>query len=189
MPQRVVDRLEEGGIALLLAFMTIVTFTQVVLRYGFNAGFVWALEATTYAFLWLVLLGLSYGVRENAHIGVDALVKALPRPFRRAVGITALAACLAYVGLMLWGSLTLVQRLAVLGSNARDVPLPRWLLSLALPLGFGLLGFRLLQALQRVLRGERDMLGLGHEDGGDESLAAEPLRPEPRHTRAAEGAS
>jgi len=44
---------------------------QVVLRYVFNGGFTWALEATTYLFGWMVLIGMSYGVIQvlvgNAH--------------------------------------------------------------------------------------------------------------------------
>ena len=57
--------------ALALAFMTIITFVQVVLRYVFGTGLVWSLEATTYTFAWLVLIGMSYGVRTRAHIAVD----------------------------------------------------------------------------------------------------------------------
>ena len=43
--------------------MTLVTFSQVVARYVFNTGVVWALELTVYLFAWLVLLGMSYGVK------------------------------------------------------------------------------------------------------------------------------
>ena len=77
-------RLEEGLIALLLAVMTLITFTQVVARYVFNFSFVWALELVTYLFGFLIFLGMSYGVRVGSHIGVDALVKALkPKAWRR----------------------------------------------------------------------------------------------------------
>ena len=57
--------------------MTLLTFVQVVLRYGFGTGFVWSLEATTYAFAWLVLIGMSYGVRTGAHIAVDLVTSRL----------------------------------------------------------------------------------------------------------------
>jgi C4-dicarboxylate transporter DctQ subunit len=40
---RLVNELEEGFIALLFAAMTLVTFSQVVARYVFNTGVVWAL--------------------------------------------------------------------------------------------------------------------------------------------------
>ena len=75
---RIVNALEEGIIALLFAAMTLVTFTQVVARYVFNSGMVWALELAQYLFAWLVLLGMSYGVKVHAHLGVDAFVRLFP---------------------------------------------------------------------------------------------------------------
>jgi len=47
--------------ALLLAAMTLVTFVQVILRYVFNAGFVWVLALTIFLVAWLVLFGMSCG--------------------------------------------------------------------------------------------------------------------------------
>ena len=40
--RRLLDRLEEGVIAFLLALMTLITFAQVIARYVFNYSFVWA---------------------------------------------------------------------------------------------------------------------------------------------------
>ena len=71
------EHIEEGLIAFLLAAMTVVTFAQVVARYVFNYSFVWALELTGVMFAWLIFVGMSYGVRVGAHIGVDAVVKSL----------------------------------------------------------------------------------------------------------------
>ncbi len=169
---RLINRVEEGAIAFLLLFMTTMTFLQVVLRYVFNSGFVWALEATTYAFIWMVLLGISYGVRQNAHIGVDVLINALPRHAKRMVSLLGVALCLIYAAVMLWGSLFLVQRLMVLGSNARDLPIPRWVLLSILPIGFLLFGWRLVEVSSAIIRGARDTLGITHEDEADMSLLA-----------------
>ena len=148
---RIFDRLEEFCMASALLLMTVVTCVHVVLRYAFDSGLVWSIEVTTYAFGWLTLVGLAYGVRTNAHIAIDAaLVRLNPRR-RRIAALVALALCVAYAGLMLYGSVVFVQRLMVLGNNARDIPLPRWILSLAMPLGFGLLLLRLLQTGARLL--------------------------------------
>ena len=38
---RFVNELEETVIALLLGVMTLITFTNVILRYGFNTGLIW----------------------------------------------------------------------------------------------------------------------------------------------------
>lgn len=132
--------------ALTLAFMTIVTFAQVVLRYGFGSGFVWHLEATTYAFAWLVLIGMSYGVRTRSHIAVDLLTAKLGPRAARGAALAALALSLVYCALMIYGSSIFIDRLVTLGNDARDIPLPRWLLTGLMPIAFTLLGLRLLQA-------------------------------------------
>lgn len=153
---RSINRLEEGVLATLLALMTILTFLQVVLRYAFNSGLVWSLEATTYLFAALILFGMSYGVRTQTHIAVDLVIRRLPKRAAKIVNLVAILACLSYALLMLYGSAVFVDRLMILGNHARDIPLPKWLLTVTMPLGFTLLAFRFLEAGWRILRGERE---------------------------------
>ena len=140
------DRLEEAFMTVALAAMTLLTFLQVVLRYVFGTGFVWSLEVTTYLFAWLVLIGMSYGVRTQAHIAVDLVTSRLPPRYARAVAWLALALSLAYCALMLIGSAAFVERSFALGNYARDIPLPRWFLTGLMPIAFALLAVRLVQA-------------------------------------------
>jgi C4-dicarboxylate transporter DctQ subunit len=146
------DRLEEAFMVVALAFMTVLTVVQVVLRYVFATGLVWSLEATTYAFAWLVLIGMSYGVRTGAHIAVDLVTSRLGPRGARAFAVAALAAGLAYCALMSYGSALFVGRLMTLGTEARDIPLPRSLLTGIMPFAFVLLALRLVQAALPVLR-------------------------------------
>ena len=150
----VVNRLEEGILATLLAFMTLLTFVQVVMRYVFNSGLVWSLEATTYSFAALVMFGMSYGVRTRTHIAVDLFTRKLPIRLERFVNLLAIVACVVYALLMLYGSAIFVERLFVLGNLARDVPAPKWLLTATMPIGFTLLAYRFLEAGWQLLRGD-----------------------------------
>jgi C4-dicarboxylate transporter DctQ subunit len=152
------DKLEEVFMATGLAFMILLTFIQVILRYVFDSGWVWSLEATTYTFAWLVLIGMSYGVRTNAHIAVDLMISRLSPMQRRLVSWVALILCLTYCGLMTYGGIVFVDRLMILGNEARDIPLPRWLLTGIMPIAFGLLAIRFLQAFAdvRIHRGQAD---------------------------------
>ena len=145
------DRLEEAFMIVALAFMTVLTVVQVVLRYGFGTGFVWSLEVTTYTFAWLVLIGMSYGVRTEAHIAVDLVASRLSPRGARVFAAGALLAGLAYCALMIYASSLFVDRLMTLGTNARDIPLPRWLLTGIMPIAFLLLALRLVQAARPVL--------------------------------------
>lgn len=163
MVLRALDRFEEYLTATLLAAMTLLTFVQVVLRYVFDSGLIWALEATTYLFGWLVLIGISIGVRTHSHIAVDLISERLPAPARRAVALLAISLSLLYAALMAWGSWTLVDQLRIFGSLAHDIPLPRWVLLSSLPIGFLLLGLRLLQSAIGIFRGAGDVASpVGH---------------------------
>jgi len=167
----IINRLEEGLMALFLSVMTLLTFVQVVLRYGFNSGWVWSLEATTYTFAWLVLLGMAYGVRTRSHIAVDLVVGRLKGGALRIMSWLTLVICLAYSALMMYGGLVLVTRLMDLGNNARDLPVARWILTLMLPIGFALLAIRFLELGWQLSRGSIERLGFG--GGHDEDSMPE----------------
>ena len=90
------DRIEETLIAAILGLMTAITFANVVARYLFNSNILWALELTVFLFAWLVLLGASYAVKRNAHLGVDAVINLVPAPARRALALVTVALCLLF---------------------------------------------------------------------------------------------
>lgn len=97
---RFVDSLEETIIALILALMTIVTFTQVVARYGFNSGWGGALEFTRVLFAWLILFGMSYGIKIGAHLGVDAAIRLLPEKLFKIAALIGAALTVLYAALL-----------------------------------------------------------------------------------------
>jgi C4-dicarboxylate transporter DctQ subunit len=160
----VLNRLEEGLMAFFLAVMTFLTALQVLLRYVFNSGLIWSLEATTYSFAWLVLLGMSYGVRTRSHIAVEMVVGKLTGRAQKIAVYLCLSICIAYALLMLYGGIVWVSRLYVLDNQARDLPVARWLLTIALPLGFALLAWRFIQLGRMFYRGDIKRLSFGQNE-------------------------
>lgn len=101
---RAVHMLEETAIAVLLGLMTIITFVNVVLRYGFNSQLIWGLEVTLIFFAWLVILGVSYCIKVTAHLGVDALTNLFAPSGRRVFALISAACCIAYGVLLMKGA-------------------------------------------------------------------------------------
>ncbi|KFB09146.1 TRAP transporter small permease [Nitratireductor basaltis] len=97
-----VSRMEENFIASLLAIITLVSFVQVIARYGFNSGWGGALEFTRIVFAWMILFGMSYGVKNGVHLGVDAFVKLLPSRLFRIAALFGAFATFAYAFLLLY---------------------------------------------------------------------------------------
>ena len=158
-----VHRIEEGLIALILGVMTVLTFIQVVLRYGFNTGLDWQLESNYYLFAWLVMIGISYCVRVRAHIGVDAAVRLFPPAQRRAIGILVLLLAFTYTALMIYGSFEYIRRLYIVDVEAEDIAIATWKLSICLPLGFVFLFIRLLEMGWRIFTGQSEGYELADE--------------------------
>ena len=155
---RWLEHLEEGLIATLMAAMTLVTFMQVVARYVFNYSFVWALELNGVMFAWLIFIGMSYGVRVGAHIGIDAVVRTLGERSARAVGMVAALLCVVYAIIVTIGGWLYVSKMYDVGILMQDLPVPQWVPRLILPIGFALLAFRFLQAFLALARGEKKTL-------------------------------
>jgi C4-dicarboxylate transporter DctQ subunit len=182
---RFIDTIEETSIAVCLGLMTLVTFANVVARYVFHANILWALELTVFLFAWLVLMGMSYGVKKHVHIGVDVVINAVSARARRVLAMIAAAACLAFSFLLLIGAWDywypfaterawletddipmpeFLQFLAdSMNEGERYEKMPRWIPYLALPLGVGLLTLRFLQAAWDILTGRSDRLIASHE--------------------------
>lgn len=159
---RWLNSFEEWMITFLMAAMTLLTFVQVVARYVFNHSFGWVLEGTGVMFAWLIFIGMAYGVRVGAHIGVDAAVKLLgPRP-ARVVAIIATLLCVAYALIVAYGSTQYVYKMYGVGIEMQDIPIQTWIPRIILPLGFLLLAVRFVQVLWRLVTGQDARL-LGDE--------------------------
>lgn len=156
------EHTEEGLIAFLLAAMTVVTFGQVIARYVFNYSFVWALELTMYFFGAMIFLGMSYGVRVGAHIGVDAVVRMLPKRIAHHLAIISTLLCIIYATIVLYGGWVYVSKMHMIGIMAQDLPIPQWVPRTVVPLGFALLIYRFGEVLWHLIRGDDASL-LGDE--------------------------
>ncbi len=189
---------EESVIAIILAAMVFVTFSQVVARYGFNTGWTGALEMTQILFAWLILFGMSYGIKIGAHLGVDAAIRLLPPHLFKAVSVFGAGACALYAIVLLsgdWlnlfgagtrggGALFYWEKMYDAGIGLEDLRYPvwfqdmfgvqerfhRWAAYLILPIGLALVAFRCIQVLIQILRGEKETMIAAHEA---EELVAE----------------
>ncbi len=185
-----IDRIEENFIAIILACIVLISFSQVIAGYVFNAGWGGALELTQVLFAWLILFGMSYGVKVGSHLGVDALIKTFPKPLFRFFSLFGAFACVVY-GITLfsaeWGTIfgveskggawTYFSKIYKIGIGMEDIVLPgflpdfmlggerlpRWIAYIILPVGLLLFVFRSIQAFIAIWKGDREMIIASHE--------------------------
>jgi C4-dicarboxylate transporter DctQ subunit len=173
MFSRIINSIEESIIALLLATMTLLVFVEVVLRFGFGIGLMWSQELTLTLSAWMVLFGVSYGIKVGSHIGVDALVKIMPPKVRRIVSAISVIACLGYCSLFIKGAWVYLSKMHLIGIELEDMPVPKWIAHSILLIGLIMIAIRLLILLWSIITGKTDGFKLADEAKESMSLAEE----------------
>ena len=111
-------RVLEAVMVGLLAAMVVMVLGNVIMRYVFDSGIAISEEMSRYFFVWLTFVGAVVVYREHAHLGVDTLVRVLPRAGRRFCMGLADALVLVCCGVFFWGTL---KQHAINASNVAPI--------------------------------------------------------------------
>ncbi|MGI8525483.1 MAG: TRAP transporter small permease [Pseudolabrys sp.] len=72
----------------LVSALFLIVVVAVIARYGFGQAVSWTEEVPRYLLIWVSFLAAAVGVLKRDHVGFDVLFNALPKPLRRALGVT-----------------------------------------------------------------------------------------------------
>jgi TRAP-type mannitol/chloroaromatic compound transport system permease small subunit len=147
--ERFVDRVGRAVSWLALVIVALMS-VNVVLRYLFSIGSVWAQELEWHLLVPLILFGSSYALRHGEHVRVDIVYGKFSDRTKVIVDLVSAILCIAISVLFIWFSLHYVQQAYVIDEGSPDPGgLPhRYLLKALIPVGFALL---LLQSIASAL--------------------------------------
>jgi TRAP-type C4-dicarboxylate transport system permease small subunit len=97
-------RLVEVLLVVMLSAMVVMVFGNVVLRYGFNSSIISSEELSRFLFIWITFLGAIVTLRENAHLGVDTLVRKLSLTGKKTAAIVSNLMMIGCCTLMFYGT-------------------------------------------------------------------------------------
>jgi C4-dicarboxylate transporter DctQ subunit len=175
---KVLDHIEEGLIAFLMAAATSIIFVAVLHRYATSVSFLypyvygfdfsWAQELCIIMFVWMAKFGAAYGVRTGIHVGVDVLINRLEESTRGKFIIFGLVAGAVFTGTVaslggtfVWENgahYAIFHTLGIAGDELYEGPTtpdlewPTWAVYSAIPLGSALMCFRFLQVCVQFIR-------------------------------------
>lgn len=111
---------------------------NVVLRYLFSYGSVWAQELEWHLLAPLILFGMSYALLHGEHVRVDVLYANFSERKKLWVDVLSALLCIVISLVIIWLSLNYVQQSYVIDEKSADPGgLPhRWILKALIPLGF-----------------------------------------------------
>jgi TRAP-type C4-dicarboxylate transport system permease small subunit len=134
-----------GFYALIVAVIAI----EVIRRFVFSYSSVWGEEAARYAFIYLVWIGAAAAIRERAHIRINVIVQFLGPRGRAATYLLADIATLVLAVIALYWSFKPIITSIQFGSVTHGLRISQAWFFAAVPLGFAMMLFRLLQSMHR----------------------------------------
>lgn len=149
---RKIDRNAELWLLLTFYVMLVVTMSvEVIRRELFAYSSIWGEEIVRYSFIYLAWIGAAAAVKERAHIRIDVIMHYLgPRPkallYIFGDLVMFIVACIA-----LYWSYEAVHVSAKFGSVTDGLRVSKVWFLMAVPLGFTLIIWRLLQSFRRDL--------------------------------------
>jgi len=148
--------------AWLTLFMVIVTFVVVVMRYVFDAGWIWVQESVVWMHAMVFMLGAAYTLRSEEHVRVDVFYRTMGEQRRAWVDLIGVLIFLMPLCLFLaWKSFDFVTQSWSLREASREsgglpypfIPMLKSVL-LLMPITVALQGLSLLLNSLQTLRGK-----------------------------------
>ena len=136
----------------LLVFYTMLVITmaiEVLRREIFAYSSIWGEEIVRYAFIYLAWIGAAAAVRERAHIRIDVIFNYISNRSKTLLYILGDLVMLAVAVLAVYWSWETVAVSWKFGSVSHGLRISMVWFLIAVPIGFGLMIFRLLQSLIR----------------------------------------
>lgn len=100
----------------------------------------WLFTSTEYGILYMTMLGAPWLVREKGHVHIELVTAALPENLQRGVSRLVAAACVLVCVILAWKGAELFLTNIERGDfDTRAYYYPRWLLTIAFPLSFGIM--------------------------------------------------
>lgn len=136
----------------LLVFYTMLVATmaiEVVRREVFAYSSIWGEEVVRYSFIYLAWIGAAAAVRDRGHLRIDVIFNYVQPKMKAALYIFGDLVMLVVAVLALWWSIETVSVSWKFGSVSHGLRVPMVWFLMAVPIGFGLMVFRLIQSLLR----------------------------------------
>lgn len=154
---RRIDRDAERWLLLTFYVMLVATMAvEVIRRELFSYSSIWGEEIVRYSFIYLAWIGAAAAVKERAHIRIDVIMHYLPPRAKALLYIFGDLVMFAVAIIALFWSFETVLVSAKFGSVTDGLRISKVWFLMAVPLGFTLIVWRLLQSFRRDLRSLRD---------------------------------
>lgn len=148
---RVFDFIEKNITGFAIIVFTFAIFANVIGRKIFGNSITWAEELSRYLNIVVVFIGISAGVKFDAHIGVDAVESLLiPKKYHKYMDVIRFAITLVFVVISAYLGMKMTMSMKNLGQKSAAMMLPLWIPYMALPIGLAMSAVRTLMKIIHI---------------------------------------
>jgi TRAP-type C4-dicarboxylate transport system permease small subunit len=151
----IIDHVEQALLVILLSFMILIAFIQIILRNLFSTGLTWGDPLVRNLVLWVGFIGAAIATREGKHITIDVALRWKPSLAKTFIEVITHLFSFFICGLLTVGAIKFIKNESQMGSLA-FLGIPSWIPEIILPVIFGLMtfryGLRSLKTLSKIRR-------------------------------------
>ena len=148
------DKYAESSILIItLLLMSVFIGLQVFMRYVMQASLSWSEEISRYLFIFLINIGISYGVKENRHVSISLFVNIFSEKVKKYLLVFSDIMFLVFALVVAVHGVQVSSMINMFGQKSPAVGIPMWIVYIATPLGFSLVSIRLIQRIVSRIKG------------------------------------
>lgn len=147
---------EESVSCVAFIIMCFVVLWSVICRYALHRQFGYGEEMARYFMIYAIFIGISIGVRKEAHLGVEAFVGFLPQKAQSIVKIISKILCVFLYAILCYLSIRLDITLSKTSQLSPALHLPMWIPYLAMPIGLFLSTLRAAEIAYLAVTGKEN---------------------------------
>jgi C4-dicarboxylate transporter, DctQ subunit len=157
---RVLNRVEEYILFVMVLQMGLSIFVQVVMRYVFRSAVTWLDELVHIEVIFLAFFGAGLGIKYGVHISVDVVKSILGKePYRSVIEAFTHLVTAVYAGVVIYLGMNLISLMMTRVHYTPTLRIPKHYLYFMVCAGLGLIGIRSLirffQILSDLVKGRR----------------------------------
>ncbi|MDR2174797.1 MAG: TRAP transporter small permease subunit [Synergistaceae bacterium] len=133
---KVLANLDLALASLIMAFLVLVTFAGVLMRYFFSAPLNWLEEVQLWSQVWIAFLGGGAAFRAGGHVVIEILVDLFPKKLQKITGCLIGFAAAIVLCYLFYQSLGYIHMFTRSGRSTSMLRIPYWLIYGIAPVSF-----------------------------------------------------
>lgn len=143
---RLIDtKLEYWLCTILYAYIIAMIFIEVFTRFVLKFSYIWAVETAIYAFIWMCYISMARIARNRSHLAFTSLRDSAAQPVKLVLMLVSDVLLLGLSVVIIVNIYVPIADNILFDQRMTGVDLPLWLATAAVPFGWALLVFRVLQ--------------------------------------------